>query len=154
MKTISKLLFILGVIYLLSPNLFAVNDQDEDNHQNMAVYSEKQIRDTKVEEVYPEKEFTDKYSRTVITPENLKFRIAHDRPIEKYSAYQGPISLDSYMFLKFKEQEQIINSRFNAMESRLDKMETSISDIKALLTPKEPLVAEEEIPAEKKAKLV
>lgn len=57
--------------------------------------------------------------RSVTTPEGLTFRIPEDMPIEKRNGIQTPIPFDEYMYGKFKQME----NRLNSMDAKLDAIQ-------------------------------
>jgi hypothetical protein len=142
---IPTLLFILWVIFFLKNGILFAISYDEDQNEFPEIVGS-QIDKFEVEEVMPEKERRDKYSRTIVTPDRLVFHIAPDRPLEKYAAYSGPIGMDSYVYYKFKEQESMIKERFYQMNQRIADLENKISELKTLVSRPQVLMPQEPAP--------
>jgi hypothetical protein len=149
---VAALVFILAGFFFQRSLLSVEREGDDYRPRSFPLIGGDHQLDTfEVEEVIPKKSSVDKYSRTVVTDQNLVFHIAPDRPLEKYAAYLGPISMDSYIHLKFKELAAEIDRRFTQMDWRLSELEKNLSEIKALLSRPQVLMpqgSQPETPAE------
>ena len=63
---------------------------------------------------------------TVTTKEGLNFRVPEDMPIETKNGIQAPLPFDEYMYGKFKQ----IENRLNSMDAKLDRIETMFVSLK------------------------
>ena len=126
---IQPLVAMLLVLAVSFPgNLFPVDDEFAGT-----IMSNQDLKKFEVVEVQPKEERIDGFSKTVRTPANFVYRVAPDRPLEKYTSYEGPITIDSYMYLKFGKLESEIDRRFTQMDWRLSELEKSLTEIKSLL---------------------
>ena len=69
------------------------------------------------------KEATNFKYNTVTTKEGLNFRVPEDMPVETRNGIQSPIPFDEYMYGKFKQ-----------IENRLNSIDAKLNNIEAMLT--------------------
>ncbi len=65
-------------------------------------------------------------TKVVATPENHIFKVAKDRPIEKIGHAEGPIEMDSYIYLKFEKLEKHLQKALDRIEARLERLEETV----------------------------
>ena len=134
-----RLVCLILVLGFISSNVFAeeVRDREEENNASydskIGQVSEEKLKSMSAEIITPKSEYVSGHSRTVVTPDNFNFRVAPDRPIEKYASYTGPIGLDSYIYQKFEELDKKLDSKFSQLESRLAETESTVSQVRTLL---------------------
>lgn len=122
------------VVACVCGNGFPADEDDTAYQAALSGLGEGKLKTMRAEEVTLKAVYETGRSKTVITSENLVFRVAPDMPIEKYASYVGPIGLDSYVYFKFKEMQDEIDKRFTQLDWRLSELEKNLSEIKALVS--------------------
>ncbi|MBI4358261.1 MAG: hypothetical protein HY584_03085 [Candidatus Omnitrophica bacterium] len=69
----------------------------------------------------------------IVSAENLNFRVAKDRPLEKVAGMIAPIPLDAYFYQKFQEQEAHLSTWLEQFDMRLGRVEQLILDLRKMV---------------------
>lgn len=77
--------------------------------------------------------YEDEHSRTVLTPYGNYFRMAKDRSLEKIGELIMPIELDSYIYIKFGDLREYLDSKFSQLEAQLNRIEQTLSETQSAL---------------------
>ncbi|MGE5280262.1 MAG: hypothetical protein ACM3L6_05930 [Deltaproteobacteria bacterium] len=77
----------------------------------------------------PEAQDTATYqsNRVIKTVGGLRFDVEEDRPIEKVDGTYRPVSVDTYVAIKFQKLRQEIGQRLDALTERLDRLEEAVA---------------------------
>ncbi len=108
---------------------FAIDDEEQGVTLPTAAMSEDQVNLYKSKPVEVKTRYEGETMR-IATAENLNFRVAKDRPIEKVGGVVVPVPMDAYIYQKFEELKSFVDIRFSRLEYRLKEMSKEIGELK------------------------
>ncbi len=111
---------------------FAIDDEEQSRDLPKGTMSQDQVDFYKSEPVEVKTRYEGEAMR-IATTENLNFRVAKDRPIEKVAGVVVPVPIDAYIYQKFEELKGFTDIRFSRLEYRLNEMSKEIAELKTVV---------------------